>query len=107
MIAIIIFVNGLYLMPITVPVLSPERFLGYTKTLPFKLPVNEHSHARAALAAVVLRPVRMERNRRRNRRWPGTAFRPPSAPTAASSCRTTDKPAPSISSAAARVCPAP
>ena len=29
--------------------LSPERFIAYTKTLPFKLPVTEHSHARAAL----------------------------------------------------------
>ena len=48
-IAITIFVNGIYMMPITVPVFSPERFLAYTKTLPFKLPVNEHSHTRAAL----------------------------------------------------------
>jgi hypothetical protein len=47
--ATIILVNGIYLIPITVPVLSPERFLAYTTTLPFKLPVNEHSHARAAL----------------------------------------------------------
>ena len=44
-----IAVNGIYLMPITVPVLSPEHFLAYAKTLPVKLPVNEHSHARAAL----------------------------------------------------------
>lgn len=47
--AAIIFINGVYLIPITVPVFSPEHFLAYTKTLPFKLPVNEHSHARAAL----------------------------------------------------------
>jgi len=47
--ATIILVNGIYLIPITVPVLSPDRFLAYTKTLPFKLPINEHSHARAAL----------------------------------------------------------
>jgi len=47
--AIIIVVNGIYLMPITVPMLSPERFLAFTKTLPFKLPINEHSHARAPL----------------------------------------------------------
>jgi len=44
-----IAVNGIYLMPITVPVLSPEHFLAYAKTLPVKLPINEHSHARAAL----------------------------------------------------------
>jgi len=48
-IAAIILVNGIYLMPITVPVFSPDHFLAYTKTLPVKLPVNEHSHARAAL----------------------------------------------------------
>ncbi len=47
--ATIIFVNGIYLIPIVVPVLSPEGFLAYAKTLPFKLPVNEYSHARAAL----------------------------------------------------------
>jgi hypothetical protein len=44
-----IFINGIYLIPIVVPVVSPEHFLAYTKTLPFKLPVNEHSHTRAAL----------------------------------------------------------
>ena len=47
--ATVIFVNGIYLIPIVVPVLSPEHFLEYAKTLPFKLPVNEHSHTRAAL----------------------------------------------------------
>ena len=41
--------QGAYLAPVVVPMLSPERFLAYTKTLPFKLPVMEHSHARAAL----------------------------------------------------------
>jgi hypothetical protein len=30
-------------------VLSPDHFLAYAKTLPFKLPVMEHDHARAAL----------------------------------------------------------
>ena len=44
-----IVVNGIYLIPITVPVLSPEHFLAYTKALPMKLPINEHAHARAAL----------------------------------------------------------
>lgn len=48
-VAIVILVNGLYLAPITVPILSPDHFLAYTKTLPFKLPINEYSHARAAL----------------------------------------------------------
>jgi hypothetical protein len=45
----VLLVNGVYLAPIVVPVLSPERFLAYTKHLPFKLPVNEYAHARAAL----------------------------------------------------------
>jgi hypothetical protein len=48
-IAVILLASGAHLVPITVPVLSPERFIAYTKTLPFKLPVTEHSHARAAL----------------------------------------------------------
>jgi Dolichyl-phosphate-mannose-protein mannosyltransferase len=48
-IAVILIVNGIILAPITVPVLSPEGFLAYAKKLPFKLPIMEHSHARAAL----------------------------------------------------------
>ena len=44
-----VLVNGIYALPITVPMLSPEHFLAYAKTLPVKLPINEHSHARAAL----------------------------------------------------------
>jgi len=48
-IAAVIAVNGIYLIPVAVPVLSPSAFLSYTKFLPFKLPVMEHSHARAAL----------------------------------------------------------
>jgi hypothetical protein len=48
-IVIVLLASGIHLMPIVVPVLSPDHFLTYTKTLPFKLPVNEYSHARAAL----------------------------------------------------------
>jgi Dolichyl-phosphate-mannose-protein mannosyltransferase len=48
-IIVVLLASGAHLLPITVPVLSPEHFLAYTKTLPFKLPVMEHSHARAAL----------------------------------------------------------
>ncbi len=48
-IATILLASGIHILPITVPVLSPEHFLSYTKTLPFKLPVMEHAHARAAL----------------------------------------------------------
>jgi hypothetical protein len=48
-IAILLVASGVHLAPVVVPVLSPEHFLAYAKTLPFKLPVNEHFHARAAL----------------------------------------------------------
>jgi hypothetical protein len=41
--------SGLLLLPITIPVFSPEDFLAYMKRLPFKLPVMEHSHERATL----------------------------------------------------------
>jgi len=48
-IAVIVLANGIYLAPVVVPVLSPDRFLTYVKYLPVKLPVTEHSHAAAAL----------------------------------------------------------
>ncbi len=48
-IAILLLASGVHLAPIVVPVLSPDRFLAYTRYLPFKLPMNEHAHARAAL----------------------------------------------------------
>jgi hypothetical protein len=48
-IIVILLAAGVHLVPITVPVFSPDRFLAYTKSLPFKLPVMEHSHERAAL----------------------------------------------------------
>ncbi len=48
-IAVITLASGIHLLPVTVPVLSPEKFISYTKTLPFKLPVTEYSHAHAAL----------------------------------------------------------
>jgi len=48
-IALVLLANGAYLVPITVPVLTPDGFLAYAKHLPFKLPVMEHSHTRAAL----------------------------------------------------------
>jgi hypothetical protein len=41
--------SGLYFAPIVVPVFSPDNFIAYTHYLPFKLPVMEHSHERAAL----------------------------------------------------------
>ncbi len=48
-IAVVLLVTGAYFVPVPVPVLSPNHFLAYAKTLPFKLPVMEHAHARAAL----------------------------------------------------------
>jgi len=48
-IVIVLLANGLYIAPVVIPVFSPETFLKYAKTLPFKLPVNEHAHAHAAL----------------------------------------------------------
>jgi 4-amino-4-deoxy-L-arabinose transferase-like glycosyltransferase len=48
-IIILLVANGVYLAPTFVPILSPEGFVAYMHKLPFKLPVMEHSHARAAL----------------------------------------------------------
>jgi hypothetical protein len=48
-IAVVLLASGAHLAPVVVPVLSPDHFLAYTKYLPFKLPVMEHSHTRAAL----------------------------------------------------------
>jgi Dolichyl-phosphate-mannose-protein mannosyltransferase len=48
-IVVLLLANGVYLSPIVVPILSPDRFLAFAKSLPFKLPVMEHAHARAAL----------------------------------------------------------
>lgn len=48
-IATIVLGAGVFFAPVVVPLFSPEHFLAYTKYLPFKLPVMEHSHTRAAL----------------------------------------------------------
>jgi hypothetical protein len=48
-IVVILLASGSHLTPIAVPVLPPDKFLAYTRTLPMKLPVMEHSHARAPL----------------------------------------------------------
>ena len=45
----VLLADGAYLSPIVIPILSPDHFLEYAKALPFKLPVTEHSHDRAAL----------------------------------------------------------
>ncbi len=48
-IAILLLASGAHLAPVTVPMLSPDHFIAYAKTLPFKLPVMEHQHEGAAL----------------------------------------------------------
>jgi hypothetical protein len=48
-IAVILLASGAHLAPVVVPIFSPEKFIAYTRTLPFKLPVTEHSHAGFAL----------------------------------------------------------
>ena len=48
-IAVILVATGGHLAPVSVPILSPDHFLDYARHLPIKLPVMEHSHARAAL----------------------------------------------------------
>jgi hypothetical protein len=49
LIVVLLLAAGARLAPIVVPVLSPDKFIAYMKTLPFKLPVMEHSHERAVL----------------------------------------------------------
>jgi dolichyl-phosphate-mannose-protein mannosyltransferase len=48
-IVMILLAAGAYLVPITVPIFSPDHFLAYTQGLPFKLPVMEYQHRRAVL----------------------------------------------------------
>jgi hypothetical protein len=48
-IAIVLLASGAHLAPVTVPMLSPDHFVAYMKTLPFKLPVMEHGLERAPL----------------------------------------------------------
>jgi hypothetical protein len=46
---IVLLAAGACLAPVVVPVLPPDEFIAYMKYLPMKLPVMEHSHARAVL----------------------------------------------------------
>jgi hypothetical protein len=48
-IAIVLLASGGRLAPVTVPMLSPDHFIAYMKTLPFKLPVMEHGQELAEL----------------------------------------------------------
>lgn len=45
----VLLAGGAHLAPVVVPVLSPAKFIAYMKYLPMKIPVMEHSHARAIL----------------------------------------------------------
>jgi hypothetical protein len=48
-IIVALLAGGAYLAPVVIPVFSPDKFIAYTRTLPFQLPHMEHSHARAIL----------------------------------------------------------
>ncbi len=48
-IVLLLLATGVHLAPVVVPVFSPDKFIAYTKYLPFKLPHLEHSHERAVL----------------------------------------------------------
>jgi 4-amino-4-deoxy-L-arabinose transferase-like glycosyltransferase len=48
-VVIVLLAGGAHLAPVVVPVFSPDKFIAYMKYLPMKLPVMEHSHARAVL----------------------------------------------------------
>jgi dolichyl-phosphate-mannose-protein mannosyltransferase len=48
-VVILLLSGGAYFAPVVVPVLSPDHFISYMKYLPMKIPVMEHSHARAVL----------------------------------------------------------
>ena len=48
-IVVVLLASGAHLAPIIVPILSPDKFIAYTKYLPMKLPVMEHGHERAVL----------------------------------------------------------
>jgi len=48
-IVIVLLAAGAQLAPVVVPLLSPDKFIAYMKYLPLKVPVMEHSHARAVL----------------------------------------------------------
>ncbi len=48
-IVVVLIASGAHLAPITVPILSPDKFIAYMKYLPMKPPVMEHGHERAVL----------------------------------------------------------
>jgi 4-amino-4-deoxy-L-arabinose transferase-like glycosyltransferase len=48
-IAVLLLAAGAWLAPVVVPILPVDQFITYLGTLPFKVPRNEHSHARVVL----------------------------------------------------------
>jgi hypothetical protein len=48
-IVIVLLASGAHLAPVTIPVFSPENFVAYSHTLPFKLPFMEHGHEQSPL----------------------------------------------------------
>jgi len=48
-VVIVFLAAGAWLAPVVVPILPVDQFITYMNKLPFKIPRNEHSHARAAL----------------------------------------------------------
>jgi hypothetical protein len=48
-IVVVLLASGVHLAPVVIPVFSPDKFIAYTRYLPFKLPIMERAHARAVL----------------------------------------------------------
>jgi hypothetical protein len=48
-IVVALAVGGVLLVPIVVPVLTPDQFISYANALPFAIPRSEHSHEAAVL----------------------------------------------------------
>jgi hypothetical protein len=49
LIGVLLLASGARLAPVTVPILSPDHFIAYLKTLPFQPPVIEHTRGHSAL----------------------------------------------------------
>ncbi len=48
-IILLLLAGGAWFAPLVVPVFSPDHFISYMNSLPFKVPRTEHSHERALL----------------------------------------------------------
>lgn len=103
-IVVLLLAGGAYTTPIVVPVFTPDQFISYMKSLPFKLPVMEHSHTRAVLPRSGT-PTSLD-GKRSSPKLPsrGTVSIPMSGAIAASFRRTMARQAPLISSATNTAC---